>query len=326
MELQLWQAIVLGIVEGITEYLPISSTGHLILASSLMGLDDTPLRQKAVDDFNIVIQGGAIAAVVGLYWPSILRMLKGLLGQDEPGLRLLINLVIAFLPAAFFGLLLKDQIEQYLFKPVPVLIALGLGGIYMMIADLKSSGRLGRSPLSPTPAAAPTVYDLTPKQALFIGLLQCIAMWPGTSRSMMTITGGIWCGMRPAQAAQFSFLLGLPTLLAATLLKLSSNLYRSHRDSTPNMFEVLGPLSCIVGIIVAAIFAAIAVKWLVAFLNKNGLSFFGWYRLALCAVMGFFIYTGHVQIAPPPSKTETLNSETRTAEPINWPQSTTNPK
>jgi undecaprenyl-diphosphatase len=189
--LKMWQAIVLGLVEGITEYLPISSTGHLILASSFMGLGGTPELERNIDDFNIVIQGGAIAAVVGLYWPSLVRMLKGLLGRDEQGLLLLINLVIAFLPAAIVGLLLKDKIEELLFKPFPVLLALGLGGVYMMIADLKAGGRLGLNPMAGSEAS---VMTLKPYQAFFIGCLQCIAMWPGMSRSMMTITGGIWCG------------------------------------------------------------------------------------------------------------------------------------
>lgn len=315
MELQIWQAAVLGIVEGITEYLPVSSTGHLILASAFMGLTDGESRQ-AVDDFNIVIQGGAIAAVVGLYWPSIVRMFKGLAGRDEAGLRLLLNLVIAFVPAGILGLLFKEKIEHYLFRPIPVLIALGVGGIYMMIADLKASGRLGRWGVPKMASAEPSVFDLKPGQAFFIGCLQCIAMWPGTSRSMMTITGGIWCGMRPKQAAEFSFLLGLPTLLAATGYSLGKNIYRSRKAGVPNMFHELGMTACLIGIVVAAIAAAFAVKWLVGFLNKHGLTPFGWYRLALCAVVGAMIWTGRVAIQPPVKKA--IGSETKMVEGIEW--------
>jgi undecaprenyl-diphosphatase len=325
MELTLWQAAILGLVEGITEYLPVSSTGHLILAGALMGLGDTPAKQQAVDTFAIVIQGGAIAAVAYLYWPSLMRMLAGLRGRDEQGLRLFINICIAFLPAAVIGKLFKDQIERYLFSPVPVLIALGLGGIYMMIADLRAQGRIGRTPQHS--GGATEVMNLTPGQALFIGLLQCVAMWPGTSRSMMTITGGIWCGMKPRAAAEFSFLLGLPTLLAATLYKLAGNLYKSHQEGTPNMFEVLGYGACAVGIIVAAVSAAIAVKWLVGFLNRNGLTPFAWYRLALCFVMAGLVFSGKLTFHPPggtDSKVEKaagsqgVNSQTTRVEDLRW--------
>jgi undecaprenyl-diphosphatase len=162
------------------------------------------------------------------------------------------------------------------------------------------------------------VMDLTPGQALFIGLLQCIAMWPGTSRSMMTITGGIWCGMKPKAAAEFSFLLGLPTLLAATLYKLGGNLYKSHQNGTPNMFEVLGYGACAVGIVVAAVSAAVAVKWLVAFLNRRGLMLFGWYRLALCFVMAGLVFSGKLTFQPPPAKESTLNVQTTTVDGIQW--------
>lgn len=295
-QLTLLQASILGLVEGITEYLPVSSTGHLILTAALMGLNKTPEQQQAVDTFNIVIQGGAIAAVLGLYWPAVVRMLKGLLGRDKPGLRLLINLVIAFMPAAVIGLLLDDLIESYLFRAGPVLLALALGAFFMVLVDMRATGRLG---LRGKFGSEPGIYDLSPRQALFIGCMQCVAMWPGTSRSMMTISGGILAGMRPAQAAQFSFLLGLPTLMAATMYKLVKDLYKSHRDGTPNMFETLGWAPCLLGALVAAVSAAVAVKWLVAFLSKHGLLAFAWYRLALTAVLGGFIWAGVVTIEPP---------------------------
>ncbi|MEO0483392.1 MAG: undecaprenyl-diphosphate phosphatase [Planctomycetota bacterium] len=128
-------AVILGLVEGITEYLPVSSTGHLILASALLGLDEPPEMKRAVDTFNIVVQGGAILAVLGLYFPRCLQMLRGLLGQDAAGRRLLINLFVAFLPAAVLGLLFDDWIEARLFHAGPVLAALALGGVYMMLVD-----------------------------------------------------------------------------------------------------------------------------------------------------------------------------------------------
>jgi undecaprenyl-diphosphatase len=311
--LELWQAVILGLVEGITEYLPISSTGHLILAGDLMGLT-SPRQREAMNAFNIVIQGGAIIAVLGLYWPSVLRMLKGLVGKDPGGLRLVVNLFIAFLPAAIVGLLLEDWIDRYLFHTGPVLLALAVGGIYMMGIDLWRQGRLLRP--RRWREREMEIYDVTARQALTIGLLQCIAMWPGTSRSMMTITGGLIAGLPPRQAAQFSFLLGLPTLGAATLYKLAKNLKAAQDSGGPNLFDELGLTACLVGMAVAAISAAIAVKWLVGFLNRHGLSPFGWYRLALCVVLIGFISTGLVSISDP--EAGRVERSTGTVPPVNF--------
>jgi undecaprenyl-diphosphatase len=291
--IEVWQAVVLGIVEGVTEYLPISSTGHLILASSLMGLD-TPERKASVDAFTIVMQGGAILAVLGLYWPSVVRMLRGLIGKDRQGLILLRNLFVAFLPAAVLGKLLDEWIEARLFHAMPVLIALAAGGVYMIVLD-----RVNARNARPDAGEGPTVFDMTWKQSLLVGFMQCVAMWPGTSRSMMTITGGVIAGLRPRQAAEFSFLLGLPTLGAATLYKLYKNLSHAHETGTPNMFDELGWTPVLVGIVVAAVCATLAVKWLVSFLNRHGLSPFGWYRLGLCAVLGLLVLRGIVSLGPP---------------------------
>lgn len=294
--LELWHAVVLGLVEGITEYLPISSTGHLILASALMKLDD-PQRKDAIDAFMIVIQGGAILAVLGLYWPSVVRMLKGLVGKDAKGLSLLFNLFVAFLPAAVIGLALDKYIEAELFHAGPVLGALIVGGLFMIVLDRWRAGRLSAPKFHTSETT--DVFDVSVKQAFFIGCMQAFAMWPGTSRSMMTIAGGVIAGLKPKQAAEFSFLLGLPTLGAATLYKLVKNLNHAHDTGGENMFQQLGIVPVLVGIIIATISAAIAVKWLVGFLNKHGLSPFGWYRIALAAVLFVMIWQGFVTINAP---------------------------
>jgi len=289
------QAIILGLVEGITEYLPISSTGHLIITSALLGLD-RPETKQSMDAFNIVIQGGAILAVVGLYWPRIVQMIRGLMGKDALGARLLMNLIIAFLPAAVIGLLLVDLIEEYLFRPGPVLAALALGGIWMICID---RWHRRRELIGETASLIPggvTIDTLTPVQALGIGLFQCVAMWPGTSRSMMTIAGGMMLGLRAREAAQFSFLLGLPTLGAACLYKLAKNLKQAHDSGTPNLFQELGVLPVLLGMVMAAIAAAVAVKWLVAFLNRHGLGAFGWYRIVLTIVMALLLWRGVISI------------------------------
>lgn len=290
-----WQAAVLGLVEGITEYLPISSTGHLILTASLLGLDESETK-RAVDAFNIVVQGGAILAVLGLYRERVLQMIKGLLGKDAAGLRLFLLLVVAFLPAAVLGVPLNDVIESALFKPVPVLLALAVGGVYMILLDrytirpMREEDRAAAETGQPIEHGA-DIAQLPFRAALIIGLMQAVAMWPGTSRSMMTITAGVLVGLRPRQAAEFSFLLGLPTLGGATVYKL----YKDVTADGPNMFEVLGVAPILIGIAVATVSAVAAVQWLVGFLTKHGLSGFGWYRIGLAAVLFGAILAGVVE-------------------------------
>jgi len=272
--LQAWHALVLGLVEGITEYLPISSTGHLILVESLLGLDG-PDSKRALDAFSIVIQGGAILAVIGLYWPRVLGMLRGVVGRDPAGLKLLVNLLIAFVPAVVVGVPLDHWLEAHLFHPLPVIAALAGGGVLMIALD-RGLTRGDR-----------TVDDLGPRQALLIGLLQCLALWPGTSRSMVVIVGGLLVGLRPRDAAEFSFLLGLPTLGGACAYKLWK-----ERDAIAQ----LGAAPLAIGILVAAASAALAVRWLVAFLNRRGLEPFGWYRLGLSAVLCISVWLGWVKL------------------------------
>ncbi len=287
--MNLLQAAVLGVVEGITEYLPISSTGHLIMVSELMGLGETADQRAAVDTFNIVIQGGAILAVLGLYFPRVLQMCKGLIGKDAVGLKLAIRIIVAFLPAAVLGVLLNDWIESKLFNTPAVLAALGLGGIFMIVID---KWKFAKHREGEVFEEGMDLHEISIVQALFIGFLQCFAMWPGTSRSMMTITGGVLVGLSPRRAAEFSFLLGLPTLGGATVY----SLYKSMNGDGPDMFEVIGWMPILVGLVVATISAALAVRWLVAFLTKHGLAVFGYYRLILTAALGGAIWMGVVTI------------------------------
>jgi undecaprenyl-diphosphatase len=288
------EAIILGIVEGITEYLPVSSTGHLILASSLMGLDQR-VDKDSLDAFEIVIQGGAILAVLGLYRARVWQMVQGLIGRDPQGLRLATNIVIAFLPAAALGALLAGTIKRHLFFPVPVLSALAVGGVAMIVIGRWHDGRVNaRRGVSETPPRDVDIDALTVRQAVVIGLLQCLAMWPGTSRSMVTIVGGMLVGMKPRPAAEFSFILGLPTLGAACVYSAWKNL----RGGGVNMLDAIGAAPLLLGLVVATISAAIAVRWLVSFLTRHGLALFGWYRVALCVLMAVLIWQGLVAIAP----------------------------
>lgn len=288
--MELWQAIVLGIVEGITEYLPVSSTGHLILASGLMGLSDTPEGHKAVSAFNIVIQGGAILAVLGLYRQRVWQMIQGLLGKDPVGLRMAVNIIIAFIPAAVLGVAFNDAIEEHLFTASVVLTMLALGGVYMIALDKAIIAPRRKA------EAGKSIEQLKPLQAFIIGLLQCVAMVPGTSRSMMTITGGVLVGLKPKDAAEFSFLLGLPTLGGACVLTLYKDFRRDEAEAS--MFDVIGWPAVAVGMVVSTLAAALAVKWLVGFLNKHGLAPFGWYRLALTAVLLCALLAGWIAFVP----------------------------
>lgn len=286
-------ALVLGAVEGITEYLPISSTGHLILTNRILGLDaEAPLYtdegtlatdsdgepytlKRAADAYAIIIQGGAIIAVVLLYWRRLWSIGMGFLGRDVQGLRLGMNLIIAFLPAAVLGLLFDDLIETYLFGIGPVVIALVGGAILMLLVERWRS-RNKRSSDDEL-----DLSSMTPWQALLIGLMQCVAMWPGTSRSMMTIVGGYVAGLSPRRAAEFSFLLGLITLTAASGYKLLKD--------GPAMAQVLDLGPVLFGCFVATIAAALSVKWLVGWLSKHGLTLFAWYRLILAAAVFFVL-------------------------------------
>jgi undecaprenyl-diphosphatase len=286
-------ALILGVVEGITEYLPISSTGHLLLTNELLGLnvedpildetaqpvltpDGEPITLKmAADAYAIVIQAGAILAVIFVYWPRIWQLILGVLGLNPNGRRLARNLILAFLPAAVLGLLLDDWIESMLFGPLPIAIALFAGGFLMLGVESWRKHQIDDGD------DIVDLHTLGVRQCLFIGFLQCVAMWPGTSRSMMTIVGGYLAGLRPAKAAEFSFLLGLITLSAAAGYKTvtSGPALRVAID--------LGPL--LVGIFTAFVSAALAVKWLVGYLTRHGLALFAWYRFVLAALVVLFL-------------------------------------
>ena len=281
-----WQSAVLGLVEGVTEYLPVSSTGHLILASWLLGLE-SPERREALATFEIAIQGGAILAVLGLYRARVAQMLRGLLGRDAEGRRMLLHVALAFLPAALLGPVLDDPIEEHLFSAGPVLAALLLGGVWMIWLDRRRD-----------PHAGGGIEALGPAAALGIGLFQCVAMWPGTSRSMMTIAGGVLLGLRASAAAEFSFLLGVPTLGGACAFKLAKNLLAAQRGEGQTLFEALGVAPVVIGFAVAAVSAAVAVRWLVAFLQRHGLAPFGWYRVLLAATLGALALSGTLRFAP----------------------------
>jgi len=264
-----WKALILGVVEGITEYLPVSSTGHLIVAQRSIGIAET----DASDAFAIVIQAGAILAVLSLYRQRCTQMAQGLLGRNQTGLHLAICLLVAFLPAALLGFVFHDVIERWLFGPLPVAIAWAVGGIVLLVL-----------PSRPVRSQAYELSALSIRAALVIGLAQCIALWPGTSRSLTTILGGLAVGLSLPAAVEFSFLLGLLTLGVATVYK--------GLQSGSIMVEAYGVLPLCIGFVAAWVSAIVAVRWMVSWLNSRGLRVFAWWRLAAAAWVGIALWQG----------------------------------
>lgn len=286
------QSFLLGVIEGITEYLPVSSTGHLVVAQRLMGIGTTTEAGKeAADAFAICIQGGAILAVLGLYFPRVLQMLKGLLGRDPEGLRLLLVIIAGFLPAAALGVLLDDWIEAKLFGMVPITAAWITGGLAILVVARWRR----RHPLA---RGGKDLLELTWRMAVVVGFLQCVAMWPGTSRSLMTIVGGVLVGLSLRAAVEYSFLLGVLTLTAATVKKAvwpadhSGAAYDSLFGGLRLMWDTYGATNLLVGVVAAMVAAAIAVKWMVGYLQRHGMEIFGWYRIGAGLLVAGLLATG----------------------------------
>jgi undecaprenyl-diphosphatase len=267
----LLQALILGLVEGITEYLPVSSTGHLILAGRALGL-----RGEGPKAFEIVIQFGAILAVL-VHYRKLLSDHVVALAQRKPGsMRLFAALFVAFLPAAIVGLLLHKPIKEYLFGPWPVSAALVAGGVLMLVVERirKHKGVQGEEGLDK--------IDL--KRALWIGLGQCLSLWPGASRSMSTIVAGQLTGLSTRTAADFSFLLALPTLGAATA-------YEFLKQREVLLASAGGWMPMLVGLGVSFVVAWAVIATFVRYLGRKGLEPFAWYRIVAGSIMFWVLST-----------------------------------
>ena len=262
----LFKAFILGVVEGMTEFLPISSTGHLILIGSLLDFNDE--RGKV---FTIAIQLGAILAVCWEYRSKVIQIITGV-GRDEASNRFVINLLVAFLPAAILGFFFISIIKSYLFHPVPVAIALVVGGLLILWAERREHT-----------VEVENVDDMDWKHALKVGCAQCLAMIPGTSRSGATIIGGLLFGLSRKAAAEFSFFLAIPTMFAATVY----DIYKNREFLEWNDFSMFA-----VGFIAAFISALIAVRGLVRFVSNHDFTIFAWYRIVFGIVILITAYTG----------------------------------
>jgi undecaprenyl-diphosphatase len=259
-------AFILGLVEGLTEYLPVSSTGHLLLTSRLLGLDS-----GAIDSFDIVIQFGAILAVVVHYRTLLLGRAASLVRGEAAGRDLLLHLMVAFAPTALAGILLRKTIKRVLFGPIPVLIAMAVGGVVILVE--------ARLRANQTPRTT-ELGQLSLKQALIVGLGQCFALIPGASRSLCSILAGRAAGLSMTLAAEFSFLLGLPTLGAACI-------YEGYKER--HALATLGALPMVVGLLTSFLVAWAVIAVFIRYLGQRGLVPFGVYRIVVGALGLFYL-------------------------------------
>ena len=268
------QAMLFGLVEGFTEFLPISSTGHLLVLARALDVGQHGKAEDAIKSYEIAIQSGAILAVAGLYRHRFLTMIEGVTGRSAEGRRVLIGVVIAFIPAALVGVVLESAIKDVLFGVGPVLIAWVAGGVLILV--LTRAGVL-------KPREGKVLEQLTPRDAVVIGVAQVAALWPGTSRSLVTIVAALLLGYSMMAAVEFSFLLGFVTLGAATA-------YQVLKDGQ-EMIDVFGWFTPLVGLVFAFLGAAVSIKWMVGYLERHDLSIFGWYRLGIATVVGIALIT-----------------------------------
>lgn len=275
--LNVGQALVLGVVEGVTEFLPVSSTGHLLVTGRLMDLDRTDAAKAAFDSYAIAIQAGAIIAVLALYWRRVASVLNGIIGRDDDGRRLFVNLVVAFVPAAVIGVALEGPIKDRLFNPWAIAAAWVVGGVLILFTEQRRRAQQ---------FSGKTLDELTVRMAVIVGVAQAFAMWPGTSRSLVTILAGLYLGLNVAAAVELSFLLGLLTLGAATS-------YEGLKNGSV-MIDAYGVGRPLIGLAAAFISAFLAVKWMVAWLQARGLTVFGWYRIGAAAVLVALLATGAI--------------------------------
>ncbi len=270
-ELSTSEALLLGAIEGVTEYLPVSSTAHLAITEDLLGLTSTPEGRKAADSYAIVIQIGAIAAVLGLYRGRLLSLGRGVFGHDPQGRQLAVAILVAFAPAATAGLVVGDAIKSELFSTWPIVAAWAVGGLALLWPRLTAT------------SSTRPLEELTIGAAAMIGAAQVLALWPGTSRSLVTIIAALAVGMSLAAAVEFSFLLGLITLSAATG-------YELFNDGDA-IIDTFGWGNSLVGILAAAVTAWAAVRWMVAYLQRRPLSIFGFYRIAIAGTVALLAAT-----------------------------------
>lgn len=266
------EAVLLGVVEGLTEYLPVSSTGHLTVIQDLLGITESDRGQEAANAYAVIIQAGAIAAVGWLYRARFIEVGRSVAGTGSPdGRRLGTALIAGFVPAAITGFLLGDVIKDRLFGIWPTVAAWAVGGVVLLLWSRHEN------------SGTRALEGITPRDGLVIGFAQVLALWPGTSRSLVTILGALAVGFTLRAGVEFSFLLGFITLGAATVYEAI--------QSGPMVVDEYGWGAPAAGFVAATVSAAIAVVWMLRYLERRGLSIFGWYRLGIAAVVALIMVT-----------------------------------
>ena len=277
--MSLFETIIIAIVEGLTEFLPVSSTGHMIIAQNLLGVEST----EFVKAFTFIIQFGAILSVVVLYWKKFFKLNDTPAPEGASALKRFLHkydfywkLFVAFIPAAVLGLLFSDMIDAMLESVTVVAVTLILGGVFMLFCDKIFNKGSEKT-------------ELTEKRAFWIGVFQCISMIPGVSRSMATIVGGMAQKLTRKAAAEFSFFLAVPTMFAATLYKMLKIFLE------PNGMEIIKEnlVTLLVGNVVAFIVAMLAIKFFISFVTKYGFKAFGWYRIIVGGIILVMLLAGH---------------------------------
>ena len=278
-DISTFETIIIAIIEGLTEFLPVSSTGHMIITQNILGVEST----EFVKAFTFIIQFGAILSVVVLYWKRFFQLNHTPAPEGATPLRKFLHkydfywkLLVAFIPAAVLGLLFNDMIDAMLESVVVVAVTLILGGIFMLFSD-----RIFNKGSEKT--------KLTEKRAFCIGLFQCISMIPGVSRSMATIVGGMAQKLTRKAAAEFSFFLAVPTMFAATLFKM----LKLFADESSAQVLKANVDTLIIGNVVAFIVAMLAIKFFINFVTKYGFKAFGWYRIIVGGAILVMLWTGH---------------------------------
>lgn len=276
------KAIMVAIVQGITEFIPVSSTGHMIIVGDLIGFSSENSSPEFRQMFEVVIQLGSIMAIVVLFWKKLWKLIVSLKNREEKGVKFAKAIIVGTLPAFILGMLFEDLISKYLFQTATVLAGLFIGAILLIFAEFKFRDK----------AISFDVDEISWKQALKIGFFQCLAMWPGMSRSSSTIVGGWINGLSSKASAEFSFFLAIPVMFGASFIKM----FKFQKDIGLQTLTSTETVAFITGFVLAFIVALLCVKAFIAYIKTHPMRVFGYYRIGISALLAILVFTGIINI------------------------------
>lgn len=278
------KAIVVSIVQGLTEFIPVSSTGHMIIVGDLIGFTSEESSVEFRQMFEVVIQVGSIMAIVVLFWKKLWGLFVSLINKEERGIRFAKAIVIGTIPAMVLGLLFEDLISRYLFQTSTVIIGLVVGAFLLLFAENKYRDK----------AVSYDVDQINWKQALKVGFFQCLAMWPGMSRSGSTISGGWFNRLSSKTAAEFSFFLAIPVMVGASILKMVK--FEMGENTSFSALTSTEIFAFVIGFVLAFVVALLCVKAFIAYIKRRPMRGFAFYRLGLSAVLAILAFTGIITV------------------------------